>query len=336
MKAMILAAGFGTRLKPLTQGLPKPMFPVLNRPLLEHTLNFLSSQGIQDIIVNVHHLPDKIIEYFGDGTGFGVRLQFSQEEAILGTAGGLKKAQSFLENDTFLVMNSDVLADIDLHKVFSFHKEKQSCLTLVVRHDAHPEKYKPIELAGDGRITRFVDACVKKPPTTLQRVMFTGIQIMEPDIFSRIPAGKFYGTTEDVFPKMIEGDLPVYGYMHEKYWIDMGTRETYIQAQADALDGKLSLKSRTSKTPEGPLIIPPVQIGNACEIAQDCQVGPHVVMGDGCRIRSGAVVENSVLWEGVTIGSGATVQNSIVGASVENGEQVKDGILSSPLRDIYP
>ncbi len=321
---MILAAGFGTRLKPLTLSLPKPMFPVLNRPLLEHTLNFLSSQGIRDIIVNVHHLPDKIVEYFGDGKDFGVRLQFSREEEILGTAGGLKKAQHFLEKETFLVMNSDVLADINLADVLNFHKEKKSCLTLVVRQDADPEKYKPIELADDGRITRFVNASIKNPPTTTRRVMFTGIQIMEPEIFSRIPPGKFFGTTEDVFPAMIEEGLPVHGTLHKKYWIDMGTRETYIQAQADALDSKLMLKIKTSRTPERPLIVPPVHIGKECEIARDSQVGPYAVLGDGCRIRSGAVIENSILWQGVTIGTGATVQNSIIGSSVGNGEQVKD------------
>ena len=125
MRAMILAAGFGSRLKPLTLSLPKPMFPLLNQPLLEHTLNYLSSQGIQDIIVNVHHLPEKIVEHFAAGTNFGVRLQFSREEKILGTAGGLKKAQSFLEKETFLVMNSDIFANIDLDKVLSFHKEKK-------------------------------------------------------------------------------------------------------------------------------------------------------------------------------------------------------------------
>jgi NDP-sugar pyrophosphorylase family protein len=326
MKAMILAAGFGTRLKPLTICLPKPMFPVLNRPLLEHTLQFLSSQGIQDIIVNVHHLPEKIIEYFGDGTDFGVRLQFSREEKILGTAGGLKKAQSFLEKETFLVLNSDVLADINFDSVLKFHKEKKSCLTLVVRQDDEPEKYRPIPLANNCRINRFVEASIKHPSTNIQRVMFTGIQIMEPEIFSRIPASKFCGTTEDIFPKMIEKGLPVYGHLHEKYWIDMGTRETYIQAQADALDGKLSLKIKTSKTPEGPLIVPPVHIGKECEIAQDSQVGPYAVLGDGCRIRSGAVVENSILWEGVTIGSRATVKNSIIGSdvSVEQDANVTD------------
>ena len=326
MKAMILAAGFGTRLKPLTIGLPKPMFPVLNRPLLEHTLQFLSSQGIQDIIVNVHHLPEKIVEYFGDGTDFGVRLQFSREEEILGTAGGLKKAQSFLEKETFLVLNSDVLADINFDSVLKFHKEKKSCLTLVVRQDDEPEKYRPIHLANNCRISRFVDASIKHPSTNIQRVMFTGIQIMEPEIFSRIPANKFCGTTEDIFPTMIEKGLPVYGYLHEKYWIDMGTRETYIQAQTDALEGRLALKTSPSKNLEGPLVVPPVHIGRDCEISNDAQVGPHAVLGDGCRLRSGAVVENSILWEGATIGSDATIQNSIIGKSVaiENGAQVVD------------
>jgi NDP-sugar pyrophosphorylase family protein len=330
MRAMILAAGFGTRLKPLTQSLPKPMFPVLNRPLLEHTLNLLSSQGIQDIIVNVHHLPEKIIDYFDDGSKFGVNLEFSFEKEILGTAGGLKQAQPFLEEETFLMINSDVLADIDLQKVLEFHKEKKSCLTLVLRKDAHPENYKPIELANDGRITRFVDATIESPPTTTQVVMFTGIQIMEPDIFSRIPAGKFFGTTENVFPKMIEEELPVFGFLHEKYWIDMGTRATYIQAQTDALEGKLALKTSPSRNPEGPLVIPPVHIGKECEISNDAQVGPHAVVGDNCRIRSGAVVENAIIWDGATIGTNATVQNSIIGhgVSIDPEKQVKDSSVS--------
>lgn len=324
MRAMILAAGFGARLKPLTLRLPKPMFPVLNQPLLEHTLKFLSSQGIQDIIINVHHLPKKIVEHFGDGSDFGVRLVFSIEEKILGTAGGLKKAEEFLQKETFLVMNSDVLADINLANILKFHKEKNAYLTLVVRQDANPEKYKPIQLADDGRITRFVDASFNHPFQTTQRVMFTGIQIMEPEIFSRIPKDKFFGTTEDVFPSLVDEGLPVYGTLHEKYWIDIGTRETYIQAQADALEGKLILQTKSSINFEGPLIVPPVHIGKDCEISNDAQVGPHAVLGNGCRLRSGAMVENSILWEGVTIGSGATVKNSIIGkgVAIENSKQV--------------
>ena len=330
MKALILAAGFGTRLQPLTNKLPKPLFPVLNQPILEHILHFLSSQGIKEIAINLHHRPEKIIDYFGNGKDFGVALHYSKEEEILGTAGGIKKLQSFFQDETFLVINSDVFADINLNDVLKFHKEKKSKLTLVVRQDPNMEKYKSIQRVEEGRIVHFLGTGIKNSDPVTQ-VMFTGIQIMEPDIFSRIPKDKFCGTTEDVFPAMIQDELPVYGFLHNGYWIDMGTRETYIQAQVDALDGKLSLKTFSSRNPEGPLVVPPVYIGKNCEISQDAQLGPYAVLGDGCRIRSGAVVENSILWTGVTAGNNCSVQNSIVDERVviDSGANVKDRSLSS-------
>ena len=325
---MILAAGFGTRLKPITDNLPKPLFPVLNRPILEHTLQFLSKQGIREIAINLHHQPEKIIDYFGDGKDFGVNLHYSKEEEILGTAGGIKKLQSFLKDETFLVINSDVLADIDLNNALEFHKEKKSKLTLVVRQDSNTEKYKPILRTEEGRIVNFLGHTINNSDPTTQ-VMFTGIQIMEPDIFSRIPENKFCGTTEDVFPGMIKDELPVYGYLHEGYWIDMGTRETYIQAQVDAMDGKLLLKTTSSRNPEGPLVVPPVHIGRNCEISKDAQVGPYAVLGDGCRVRSGAVVERSVLFQGATVGSGLTVKNSVIGEGVAIAKNIENQSLAS-------
>jgi len=330
MKALILAAGFGSRLQPLTNELPKPLFPVLNQPILEHTLHFLSSQGIKEIAINLHHRPEKIIDYLGNGKDFGVALHYSKEEKILGTAGGIKKLQSFFQDETFMVINSDVFADINLNDVLKFHKEKNSKLTLVVRQDPNMEKYKSIQRVEEGRIVHFLGTGIKNSDPVTQ-VMFTGIQIMEPDIFSRIPKDEFCGTTEDIFPGMIQDELPVYGFLHNGYWIDMGTRETYIQAQVDALDGKLSLKTFFSKNPEGPLVIPPVYIGENCEISQDAQIGPYAVLGDGCRVRSGAVVENSILWTGVTAGNNCSVQNSIVDEKVviDSGTNVKNRSLSS-------
>ena len=156
--------------------------------------------------------------------------------------------------------------------------------------------------------------------------MFTGIQIMEPDIFSRIPENKFYGTTENVFPRMIQDGIPVYGFLHKGYWIDMGTRDTYIQAQKDAMDGKVVLKNSSSRNPEGPLVIPPVHIGKNCEISQEAQVGPYAVIGDGCRIRPGAIVENSILWSDATIGNDSTIKNCIIsrGACIDAGQSLTD------------
>ena len=325
MKAMILAAGFGKRLKPLTNDLPKPMFPVLNRPILEHTLHFLSSQGIKEIAINLHHQPKRIIDYFGNGKNFKVKLHFSKEESILGTAGGIKKLELFFKDETFLVINSDILADVNLKDVLKFHQEKKSKLTMVVRQDSNTEKYDSIQRVEEGRIVQFLGHSIKSS-APITKVMFTGIQIMEPDIFSRIPENQFYGTTEDVFPKMVQDGTPVYGFLHKGYWIDMGTRETYIQAQKDAMDEKVVLKNSYSRNPEGPLLVPPVHIGKNCEISQDAQVGPYAVIGDGCRIRPGAIIENSILWPNATIGNDSTIKNCIInrGACIDAGQSLTD------------
>ncbi|MFQ5449373.1 MAG: sugar phosphate nucleotidyltransferase [Nitrospinaceae bacterium] len=331
MKAMILAAGFGTRLRPLTQALPKPMFPVMNRPLLEHTLGLLRANGIRDITVNVHHLPEKIIRHFGDGAEFGVDLHFSREKEILGTAGGIKAAQRFLDGGSFLVINSDVLVEIDLHRVLAYHKAKGSCLTLVVRKDASPEQFDPIEICPDGRIVHFVGASSMDLPNHTTRVMFTGIQIMEPEIFSRIPSGSFCGTAEDIFPEMIRDGLPVFGYLHEKYWIDLGNRRSYLQAHKDALNGKLNLKGTNHRGgEEDSFIVPPAVLGRDCQIASGARIGPYAVLGDGCRVKEGAVIENSVAWNGVTLGAGARVEDSILGEGVviPGGSQVREQSLA--------
>ena len=323
---MILAAGFGNRLKPLTNDLPKPLFPVLNRPILEHTLQFLRSHRIQEVAINLHHKPEKIINYFGDGKQFEMDLHYSLEEKILGTAGGIKKLQDFFKDDSFWVINSDILTDVDLNGALKFHKEKNSKLTLVVQQVVNTDKYGSIQRDDDGRIVNFLGHSIMNSKRVTQ-VMFTGIQILEPDIFSRIPENKFCGTTEDVFPEMIEDGLPVFGYVHHGYWADIGTRETYIQAQADALDGKLMLKTPSSINPEGYLVSKPVHIGKDCKIAQDAQVGPHAVLGNNCHLYSGAVVKNSILWPGTTIGNGCAVQNSIIGAGVTIKKNVKNDLL---------
>jgi mannose-1-phosphate guanylyltransferase len=323
MKAMILAAGFGTRLQPLTETVPKPMVPVVNRPLLERTIELLRLANIQDIAVNVHHLPEQVIAHFGDGSKFGVNLHFSIEKKILGTAGGIKAAEGFLDGGPFLVINSDIIVDIDLGRVLEFHQEKGACLTLVVREDDLPEKYAPIEIGPDGRIARFIGASSKNVSDDTRRVMFTGIQIMEPEIFSRIPQGKFCGTTEDVFPGMIEEGLPVFGYLHKDYWIDMGNREQYLKVHKDALDGKIGLKTGLPKNWEGLSIVPPVIVGEGCHIEPSARIGPHAVLGNGCSVGNNSVVENSVLWEGVTVGSHCTVRRSILGSSVTLPEKTE-------------
>lgn len=312
MKAMVLAAGFGTRLQPLTHVLPKPMFPVLGRPLLSHTFDILESANITDVAVNVHHLPDFIINYFEKQKLHDLNLHFSREEKILGTAGGIKKMEGFLEGGPFILINSDIITDIKLDKVIDFHKKNNSKLTLVVRQDIFPEQYDSIKICKDGRIVHFVGASSMNIPGNTTRVMFTGIQIIEPEIFKRIPEGQFCGTTESIFPQMIKDEVPVYGYLHNGYWKDMGNRENYLQVNSDALDERVSLKGVSPNELNNPLIIPPVLVDRNCQVAENSQIGPYTVIGPNCNIKSGAIIENSILWEGVTIGAGSNIKGSVI------------------------
>ena len=326
MKAMVLAAGFGNRLQPLTRVLPKPMFPVLGRPLLSHTFDLLKSAKVREAAVNTHHLPDSITNYFEREKPPHLKLHFSYEEKILGTAGGIKKMQDFLEDGPFILINGDIITDISLDKVIDFHKKNNSKLTLVVRQDISPEQYDPIEICEDGRIVHFVGASSKNIPENTTRVMFTGIQVMEPEVFDRIPVGQFCGTTEDIFPQMVQDGIPIYGYIYDGYWKDMGNRESYLQVNADALDEKVFLKGIFPNELNGPFIIPPVLVGHNCYIAENSKIGPHTVIGPNCKIKNGAVVENSVLWEGVTIGAGSTVKGSVVtqNRTIGDGKSIND------------
>ena len=326
MKAMVLAAGFGTRLQPLTRVLPKPMFPVLGRPLLSHTFVILESANITDVAVNVHHLPDFIINYFEKEKPPDLNLHFSREEKILGTAGGIKKMESFLEGGPFILINSDIITDIKLDKVIDFHKKNNSKLTLVVRQDISPEQYDSIEICKDGRIVHFVGASSMNIPGNTTRVMFTGIQIIEPEIFKRIPEGQFCGTTENIFPQMIQDEVPVYGYVYNGYWKDMGNRENYLQVNSDALDERVSLKGVSPNELNNSLIIPPVLVDRNCQIAENSQIGPYTVIGPNCNIKSGATIANSILWEGVTIGACSIVKGSVIAQNrtIGDGKNIKD------------
>ena len=324
MKAMVLAAGYGARLRPLTETLPKPMFPVMNRPMLEHTFSLLRANGMTDVVANLHHLPEKVTDYFGDGASFGVRLRYSLEETLLGTAGGIKAAQPLLEEaedeNDFLVINSDILTDIDLRRVVEFHRRKRAVLTLVLRRAANPEQFERIETGADGRIIRFPGAAAA--PVSEKTMMFTGIQIMSPELFARIPSTGFCGTTESVFPEMIRQGLAVYGYPHTGYWSDVGQRHSYLQTHRDILEGKIAAGGDAGsgyaglRNGEHPAVTPPVFLGEHCRIAENARVGPYAVLGNHCEVQDGAVVEHAVCWERAVIGRHAAVRQSIVGAGV--------------------
>jgi NDP-sugar pyrophosphorylase family protein len=324
MKAMILAAGFGKRLQPITHKIPKPLFPVMNQPALEHTIRLLQFHDFSKIIANVHHLASEITD------NFGTKIQYSFEKEILGTAGGIKKAQDFLRGGPFLVINGDILTSIDLTEVIRFHKKRKALVTLVVREDPSPEKYPPIEINDEGKIVRFPKTNLPNPTSDAKRVMFTGAQIIEPQVFDRIPPDSFCGTTEDIYPKILEEELPVYGYLHKGYWNDIGNREDYLKAHWDIMDNRLPFKYPRSETLSSDLqITQPVHIGKNCKISPKAQLGPYVVLGDDCVVEDYAEVQNSVCWDNTQISEKGKVSGSVLafGYKTQPGQTIVDQLV---------
>lgn len=241
MKAMILAAGEGTRLRPLTLETPKVLLPIGGVPLIQHSLAWLKSYGIFEIAVNLHYLGDKIRGFLGDGSRFGVKITYSQEETLLGTAGGVRRMEQFF-NDTFMVVYGDNLTDFDLSAMLEFHREKMALATLAIFKAPNPSEVGIVRINGQRRITSLVE----KAPlgSALENLANGGIYVLEREVLSHIPSQGFSDFSYSIFPKLIKLGLPVYGYAlrPEDYFLDIGTPDNYHQANEDMRAGKVKIK----------------------------------------------------------------------------------------------
>jgi NDP-sugar pyrophosphorylase family protein len=310
MKAMILAAGVGSRLDPLTRALPKPMVPIVNRPVMEHLINLLKQHNFTEIMVNLHYLGDQIKAYFGDGSRWGVRIHYSEEEQLWGDAGSVKRCEEFFD-DTFIVIGGDDLTDLDLTRLIKFHKEKKSLCTIALSLVEDPSEYGIALLNERGRITRFLEK--PKGEMIFSNAANIGIYVLEPDALELVPRGAPYGFGKNLLPLLIERKLPLYGFLTSSYWKDVGNLKTYQQAHWDALAGRVQIQM---PYPEQRKF---VWIGADVQIADDAEIGYPVLIGSGARIESGAkVLENSVIGENCVVEEGAVVQESILwdGATV--------------------
>lgn len=232
---MILAAGLGTRLRPLTDRLPKPLLPIAGRPLIHYTLSWLASAGIRRVMINLHYQGGRIREALGDGSRFGLDVSYSDEPEILGTGGGLKRVERFFADGPFLVVNADVLTTLDPRALITAHEARRSLATLAVREDPDVTSYGAIGLDSDGRIRRFLGRGTWTG-STLQDVMFTGIHVVDPRVFDEIPAGVFSPIT-DAYIGLVERGEPLFGYRTDAFWIDIGTPDRYALAERAAADG---------------------------------------------------------------------------------------------------
>jgi len=247
-RAMILAAGYGTRLRPITETLPKPLLPIAGRPLIVWTLLLLRRHGVTEVVINLHHLGHLIERALGDGSQFGLRITYSKEPVLLGTGGGLKQAEPFFAGEPFFVLNGDTLVDLDLGALADAHRRSGALATMAVRADPEADRWGAVELDAAGRVLR-INGRGKLLEGPTRTRMFAGVHLMHPRLLADVPAGRESSVIE-AYIRVIEGGATVLGYELSGYWSDVGTPERYAQARRDAEAGIIDLASRAKHADE--------------------------------------------------------------------------------------
>ncbi|WP_231558674.1 sugar phosphate nucleotidyltransferase [Brevibacillus thermoruber] len=328
MKAVIMAGGKGTRLRPLTVHTPKPMVPLLNRPCMEYTIHLLKRHGITDIAVTLQYLPDAIRSYFGDGSRFGVSLTYFEESTPLGTAGSVKNCADFLD-DRFLVISGDTLTDIDLTEAVRFHERNGALATLILTRVETPLEFGVVMTDESGRITRFLE----KPSwaEVFSDTVNTGMYVFEPEVLSYIEEEREVDFSRELFPAFLDAGLPLFGHTAEGYWSDIGSLEVYRQAQADMLDGRVRVEidareiapriflENHVRIDSSVRLEGPVYIGENVHLQTGVSVGAYSVLGSHSVISAGTSLGQSILWENAFVGQRAELTGATLGRNVSVG-----------------
>ena len=340
LKAVLLVGGLGTRLRPLTNDRPKSIVPVLNRPVLEHTIAYLKQYGIGEVILTLNYLPEAIQKLFGDGRNSGVRLDYCIEEEPRGTAGAVKNAEQYLR-ESFFVLNGDVFTDMNLTDMLAYHRKKKAQATIALTQVENPSAFGVVETDDEGRVKRFIE---KPPPgTETTNWINAGTYILEPEVLLEIPPGCHYMFEKGLFPHLLETNKRVYGYKYEGYWLDMGNPGHYHSINMDMLNAKANsplykaggnkpLYNKKKVTVHDTAVIDtPVVIDNGSNIGPGVQLKGSVIIGQNCRILDGAVIENTILWDGVTIGANSHLKGCIIGShTIINENQTIENSVVTP------
>jgi mannose-1-phosphate guanylyltransferase/mannose-1-phosphate guanylyltransferase/phosphomannomutase len=317
MRAMVLAAGLGTRLRPLTYEITKPMVPVLDRPVMEHILDLLARHGLEEIIANLHYYPDSIRDYFGE------RLQYRYEPELLGTAGGVRACSEFFGGEPFLIISGDALTDIDLTALAARHREAGGIATLAVKQVADTREYGVVLHDREGRVTGFQEK--PAPEEALSDLGNCGIYVFSPEIFDYFPARPFVDWAQDVFPALLENDVPFHIHEVREYWNDVGSLAELRQGTFDALRGALRLEIVGEEQRPGVTVAPgtalpadteiegPVWIGSGVSIGAGVRLTGPLVLGDGCAVGGGSQLRESILFPGTEVGPDSILIGAISG-----------------------
>jgi mannose-1-phosphate guanylyltransferase / phosphomannomutase len=332
VKAVVMAGGEGTRLRPLTSNQPKPMVPICGKPCMEHILDLLGDKGFEDVIVTVAFLPQAIRSYFGNGENLGLNVEYSVEPSPLGTAGSVRLAAPALD-DTFLVISGDALCDIDLTKIVEFHKEKGAAVTIGLKSVDNPLEFGIVVTDDDGRVERFLE----KPSwgQVFSDTINTGIYVLEPEVLKHVPTDRPYDFSKELFPLLLEMGRPIYGYVCDGYWQDIGNLDQYRQANFDALDEKVRLKipgirlrrniwiGEGAEVDDLDAVEGPAFIGNYTRVAHGASVGPYSVLGTGVTLSENARTTRSVIDASTYLGRSSLVEGAFVGRNCDIRSHVR-------------
>lgn len=322
MRAMVMAAGKGTRLRPVTDLVPKPMAPVANRPVVDHILRLLKRHGITEVVLNLHHLPEAITGYLGDGAALEMDIRYSHEPELLGTAGGVKKNEDFLGTGTFLIMSGDALTDIDLTELLAAHKRNGAIATIAVKEVADPSQYGVVVTDATNRVLGFQEKPAREEARS--NLCNCGIYVFEPELLSLIPAEQFDDFGSRLFPDMLKQDVPFYAHTFSGYWSDVGNLSEFARGNADALAGRVQVEML------GEEVSPGVWVEEGAFIAPSTRIEPPVIIGRECKLAEDVVVEGpAVLGDRTVVGVGAHIVRAVVlsDSQVPSGSVIVEGIV---------
>ncbi len=326
MKAVIMAGGLGSRLRPLTSQRPKPMLPVADRPVMEHIVRLLARHGWREIKVTLQYMPERIQAYFGDGRRWGVSMSYHVEREPLGTAGGVKALITDLRDleETFLIISGDALTDFDLTSLVRFHRQRGALVTMALRQVDDPSQFGVVEVDGAGRVLRFQEK--PAPGEAFSNLVNTGIYVLEGRALAAVPTGIPWDFARNLFPLLLERGEHVYGCVLPGYWCDIGTPSSYLQANWDCLTGRVAVEMPGRYAGDGVWLGDgvelgsgvrlegPALIGDRVHIGEGARIGPFTVVGTGSRVEAGTVLEGAVLWEGALLRAGFAERGLVAGA----------------------
>lgn len=310
MKAFVMAAGVGTRLEPLTLAVPKPMIPVCNVPIMEYNIELLKKYGLTDITANLHYFPEQIENYFKDGSSFGVNMDYSFEEELMGTAGGVKKMaglSGLSAGENAVVLSSDVLTDIDLALLIKRHKDSGSKATIALIEVEDISEFGVVVTDNYGRITAFQEK--PKNEDALSKLVNTGVYILEKEVIDLIPVETFFDFGKQLFPLLVKNKVPFFGFAAGSYWKDIGNIPSYVAANFDVAGGRVKTAFDHGKSVRSGVIS-----GNHSHIDESAGFSGSAVIGAGCTIEKGVSIKDSVIWSGVRIGKDTSIDSSVIGS----------------------